>query len=89
MSDETETLYCSFCAKSQHDVGKLIAGPAHVGICDECVALCATIVLAETESGCMNAWYLTREKPLSQKEIIKEIVDELRAYEAKPEPAEA
>ncbi|MEI9996664.1 MAG: ClpX C4-type zinc finger protein [Rhizomicrobium sp.] len=40
------TLYCSFCRKSQHDVKKLIAGPA-VLICDTCVALCEKIV-AET-----------------------------------------
>jgi|SRR5262249_349093 len=33
------TLYCSFCGKSQHEVRKLIAGPT-VFICDECVELC-------------------------------------------------
>jgi hypothetical protein len=38
-----KTLYCSFCAKSQHEVRKLIAGPA-VYICDECVDLCTDIV---------------------------------------------
>jgi hypothetical protein len=38
-----KTLYCSFCAKSQHDVQKLIAGPS-VHICDECVELCVDIV---------------------------------------------
>ena len=38
-----QTLYCSFCAKSQHDVQKLIAGPS-VYICDECVDLCVDIV---------------------------------------------
>jgi len=32
------TLYCSFCGKSQHEVRKLIAGPT-VFICDECVEL--------------------------------------------------
>jgi ATP-dependent Clp protease ATP-binding subunit ClpX len=37
------TMFCSFCAKSQHDVKKLIAGPA-VFICDSCTALCANIV---------------------------------------------
>ena len=37
------TLYCSFCGKSQHDVKKLIAGPS-VFICDECVGLCVDIV---------------------------------------------
>jgi hypothetical protein len=38
-----EILYCSFCAKSQHDVRKLIAGPS-VYICDECVELCVDII---------------------------------------------
>jgi predicted acylesterase/phospholipase RssA len=36
--DSKNTLYCSFCGKSQHEVRKLIAGPT-VFICDECVAL--------------------------------------------------
>src|SRR5215471_9018226 len=40
---QPKVLYCSFCRKSQHDVRKLIAGPA-VFICDECVALCADII---------------------------------------------
>src|ERR1700749_1119878 len=40
------TMFCSFCGKSQHDVRKLIAGPA-IFICDACVALCTKIV-AET-----------------------------------------
>jgi len=39
----TSTLFCSFCGKSQHDVKKLIAGPA-VFVCDECVALCTKII---------------------------------------------
>src|SRR5260370_40241822 len=37
--DSKNTLYCSFCGKSQHEVRKLIAGPT-VFICDECVELC-------------------------------------------------
>src|SRR3546814_6841254 len=37
------TLYCSFCGKSQHEVRKLIAGPT-VFICDECVELCMDII---------------------------------------------
>jgi hypothetical protein len=32
--------YCSFCLKSQHEVAKLVAGPARVSICDACVGLC-------------------------------------------------
>jgi hypothetical protein len=42
-----QTLYCSFCGKSQHDVAKLIAGPA-VFICNECVDLCNDIIRDET-----------------------------------------
>ena len=39
----SHTLYCGFCGKSQHEVGKLIAGPT-VHICNECVDLCHDIV---------------------------------------------
>jgi hypothetical protein len=39
----TDTLYCSFCGKSQHEVRKLIAGPT-VFVCDECVELCNDII---------------------------------------------
>ena len=38
-----ELLYCSFCGKNQHEVRKLVAGPA-VFICDECIDLCTDIV---------------------------------------------
>ena len=44
--DERETLYCSFCDKSQHEVLKLIAGP-NVFICDQCTDLCIDIVMEE------------------------------------------
>ena len=48
-SDSKNTLYCSFCGKSQHDVRKLIAGPT-VFICDECVELCMDIIREETKA---------------------------------------
>jgi ATP-dependent Clp protease ATP-binding subunit ClpX len=41
--------HCSFCAKSQDQVKKLIAGPGAVYICDECVELCREII--EEEAG--------------------------------------
>jgi len=50
MSKENKnTLYCSFCGKSQHEVRKLIAGPT-VFICDECVELCMDIIKEENKS---------------------------------------
>ena len=48
--DAKNTLYCSFCGKSQHEVRKLIAGPT-VFICDECVELCMDIIREEHKTG--------------------------------------
>ncbi|WCL52578.1 ATP-dependent Clp protease ATP-binding subunit ClpX [Gimibacter soli] len=48
-SDSKNTLYCSFCGKSQHEVRKLIAGPT-VFICDECVELCNDIIKEESKN---------------------------------------
>ena len=47
--DSKNTLYCSFCGKSQHEVRKLIAGP-NVFICNECVELCNDIIQEEDKS---------------------------------------
>ena len=49
MAQEKNTLYCSFCGKSQHEVRKLIAGPT-VFICDECVELCMDIIREENKN---------------------------------------
>lgn len=46
--NETKTLYCSFCGKSQFEVQKLIAGPS-VFICNECVSLCLDIIREEIQ----------------------------------------
>jgi len=60
MSKETSTgeskntLYCSFCGKSQHEVRKLIAGPT-VFICDECVELCMDIICEENKTSMVKS----------------------------------
>ncbi|MBC8162280.1 MAG: ATP-dependent Clp protease ATP-binding subunit ClpX [Roseiflexaceae bacterium] len=41
---------CSFCARSQEEVGRLIAGPGTICICNECVALCGAIISEESGS---------------------------------------
>ncbi len=53
-SDSKNTLYCSFCGKSQHEVRKLIAGPT-VFICDECVELCMDIIREETKTNLVKS----------------------------------
>lgn len=52
--DSKNTLYCSFCGKSQHEVRKLIAGPT-VFICDECVELCTDIIREENKSSMVKS----------------------------------
>ncbi|MBA8667574.1 ATP-dependent Clp protease ATP-binding subunit ClpX [Holosporaceae bacterium 'Namur'] len=49
MTEIKNTLYCSFCGKSQHEVRKLIAGPT-VFICNECVELCMDIVKEDSRN---------------------------------------
>jgi len=53
-SDSKNTLYCSFCGKSQHEVRKLIAGPT-VFICDECVELCMDIIREEHKTSLVKS----------------------------------
>ncbi|WP_061932661.1 ATP-dependent Clp protease ATP-binding subunit ClpX [Aureimonas sp. AU22] len=68
--DSKNTLYCSFCGKSQHEVRKLIAGPT-VFICDECVELCMDIIREENKSSMVKS----REGVPTPQEIIKVLDD--------------
>ncbi|MFK7901359.1 MAG: ATP-dependent Clp protease ATP-binding subunit ClpX [Nitratireductor sp.] len=52
--ESKNTLYCSFCGKSQHEVRKLIAGPT-VFICDECVELCMDIIREENKTATVKS----------------------------------
>ena len=53
-TDSKNTLYCSFCGKSQHEVRKLIAGPT-VFVCDECVELCMDIIREENKTNIVKS----------------------------------
>jgi hypothetical protein len=33
-------VFCSFCMKSEEEVAQIVAGPANVFICNECIAMC-------------------------------------------------
>lgn len=78
-----EALCCSFCAKSQFDVVKLVAGPG-VFICNECIDLCNQIIVEEmarkSDSPESAAW--AEETPpslrawdrLSDEELLAEMV---------------
>ena len=68
--ESKNTLYCSFCGKSQHEVRKLIAGPT-VFICDECVELCMDIIREEKTSSLTKS----RDGIPTPKEIRKVLDD--------------
>jgi ATP-dependent Clp protease ATP-binding subunit ClpX len=77
MSDEKsgkdgsgKLLYCSFCGKSQHEVRKLIAGPA-VFVCDECVELCNDIIREELQDNAAAG-----SDKLPKPKEIKAVLDE-------------
>ena len=68
-----QTLYCSFCFKSQHHVETLVSGPAGVFICDECVALCNNVIARNQTSNAPSP---------SDKEIPTErLLERLQAIE--------
>ncbi len=69
-ADSKNTLYCSFCGKSQHEVRKLIAGPT-VFICDECVELCMDIIREESKTTLAKS----KEGVPSPKDIISVLDD--------------
>lgn len=68
--DSKNTLYCSFCGKSQHEVRKLIAGPT-VFICDECVELCMDIIREENKTNLVKS----REGVPTPQEILTVLDD--------------
>lgn len=66
--------YCSFCRKSNKEVGPLVEGPNQVYICSECISLCQTI-LAEEKKRRQGAG-----KPFSRIPSPREIVGQLDDY---------
>ena len=66
---------CSFCNKTQDQVRKLIAGPAGVYICDECVDICADIIEEEYDDEPVgNSIDINLLKPVEIKEFLDEYV---------------
>src|SRR5580658_6304323 len=70
-----ESLRCSFCHKSQDAVAKLISSPSdypRAYICDECVAVCNSIL--EDDRG--EAHPATRPAPLPKPQEVKSFLDD-------------
>ncbi len=43
-----QTVFCSFCLKPQEEVTQMVAGPANIFICAECVTLCVEYMAGRT-----------------------------------------
>ena len=71
----SDNIRCSFCNKTQDQVRKLIAGPAGVYICDECVEICADIVEEEYEDEVQTQELdINLLKPIEIKEFLDDYV---------------
>ncbi|MFG2074722.1 ATP-dependent Clp protease ATP-binding subunit ClpX [Nonomuraea maritima] len=55
---------CSFCDKAQDEVRRLIAGPASVCICDECVGVCKELMAEEDAAAPRPAADLPRPREI-------------------------
>ncbi len=47
--------YCSFCCRDERQVEVIVAGPALVCICNECIEDCAAVVAAKRRDNALNA----------------------------------
>ena len=66
---------CSFCNKTQDQVRKLIAGPAGVYICDECVDICSDIIDEEYDDEPVgDSIDINLLKPVEIKEFLDDYV---------------
>ena len=68
--EDKDSLFCSFCGKSQKEVKKLIAGPT-VFVCDECVELCMDIIKEDSKN---NKTKLKKDTPRPSE--IKQFLDD-------------
>ena len=44
MKETQDQLFCSFCGKPKELVGRLVAGPNGIFICDECIEACRDVI---------------------------------------------
>ncbi len=79
MADKNDRrlIKCSFCGKTQNLVRKLIAGPAGVYICDECIKVCEKIIETDQYADDDDETYtLAGDVKLPTPEEIKKVLDE-------------
>ncbi len=76
MTDKDKSLnnyLCSFCAKPQSDVRRLIAGPNGVFICDECILLCDQMISEDLNPDNQDDLGESKIESLTPKDIFKKL----------------
>ena len=68
-----QMIKCSFCARGQDEVAKLVAGPSNVYICSECIKLCNDILEGELLDEAPESLQ-TYAKPQEIKDYLDEYV---------------
>lgn len=75
-----KTIRCSFCNKTQAEVKKMIAGPAGVYICDECINVCENILMSSEDNYNEDNYTLSNENNEINLPTPKEIKSKLDEY---------
>lgn len=77
MAKSEKVIRCSFCGKQQKAVKKMIAGPAGIFICDECIKVCESILESDNFDEYESKYTINSEdEKLPTPEEIKSILDE-------------
>ncbi|MCR5676676.1 MAG: ATP-dependent Clp protease ATP-binding subunit ClpX [Agathobacter sp.] len=75
--NDEELVFCSFCGKNQHQVGRMISGPGGAFICDECIDICNEIIMEEElDANRKNTKDASSEINLVKPEELKAFLDE-------------
>ncbi len=72
-------VFCSFCMKSEEEVAQIVAGPANVFICNECVAMCNVYMAGRTPD---RSQYVPPER-LPSERLITQLAPVDETYRAK------
>jgi len=88
--DEDEILRCSFCSKTQDQVDTLISNPSdsRVFICNECVAICHSVLEEHQKARAATVEARLRASVLEEHKRAKTdsatVIARLRALAARP-----
>ena len=88
--DEDEILRCSFCSKTQDQVNTLISNPSdsRVFICNECVAVCNSVLEEHQKAKAATVEARLRASVLEEHKRAKAdsatVIARLRAFAARP-----